>query len=75
MRRRPDLSFGGRVFTGTRKGSYAARGVAVAAGTGGAPRALRAIPPPSPILPREIGNLAYFAAAARRTGLKTRPGG
>ena len=37
--------------------------------------ALRAIPPPAPILPREIGNLTYFAAAARRTGLKTRPGG
>ena len=25
---------------------------------------LRAIPPPSPILPREVGNLAYFAALA-----------
>ena len=24
---------------------------------------LRAIPPPAPILPREVGNLAYFAAS------------
>ena len=26
--------------------------------------ALRAIPPPAPILPREVGNLAYFARRA-----------
>ena len=26
------------------------------------PVSLRTIPPPAPILPREIGNLAYFVA-------------
>ena len=42
----------------------AARGVIVAAGTDGAPRALRTIPPPPPVLPREVGILACIVAPA-----------
>jgi hypothetical protein len=36
----------------------------------GSPPALRIIPPPSPILPSEVANLAYFARTSRVTLLR-----